>query len=67
MGFMSGLLGLATAFTNFSAIWILDIQYNGYYLVNYKNFNKSIRINKAGSAVLPLVEVLISYISAVQY
>lgn len=22
---MSGLLGLATAFTNFSAIWILDI------------------------------------------
>lgn len=22
---MSGLLGLATAFTNFSAIWILDV------------------------------------------
>lgn len=39
IGFMSGLLGLATAFTNFSAIWILDIPQKG-----CESLNKSIRI-----------------------
>lgn len=62
IGFMSGLLGLATAFTNFSAIWILGIQQKG-----YESLNKSIRTTNAGGTVLPLVEVLIPDVSAVQY
>lgn len=65
MGFMSGLLGLATAFTNFSAIWILDIQ--TVLFSKLQKSKKSTGLNKAGGAALPLVEVLISHVCAVQY
>lgn len=62
MGFMSGLLGFATAFTNFSAIWILHTNE-----MIQKMLSKSWGAPKPGGAVLPLVEVFISHVSAVQH
>lgn len=62
MGFMSGLLGFATAFTNFSAIWILQTNE-----IIQKMLSKSGGVSKLGGAVLPLVEVFISHVSAVQH
>lgn len=68
MGFMSGLLGLATAFTNFSAIFILrwgggrSFFYDGILIESTKSW----RTLTAGGAALPLVEVFIPDVCAVQ-
>lgn len=62
MGFISGLLGFATAFTNFSAIWILHTNE-----IIQKMISISWGVSKPDGAVLPLVEVFISHISAVQH
>lgn len=62
MGFMSGLLGFATAFTNFSAIWILHTNE-----IIQKTLSISWGVSKPGGAVPPLVEVFISHVSAVQH